>query len=133
MQSKRSGWTIVEVLVVTVIIGILVSFAIPSYLRSIERSQCSHAMATLRTIRQAELSYFTANQTYSLGDFVALGLIVGADLGNIDDNQWTYTFTATNPADFTVQANRLGGAHGGTVITLNELDVWGGTYPVDNP
>jgi type IV pilus assembly protein PilE len=136
MRIDRCGWTIVEVLVVTVIIGILVSFAIPSYIHSIERSQCSQAMANLRTIRQAQLSFFTANQQYS-NSLVALGDIAGADLVGLNaSTQWNYSFASVNAGDFNVHADRLRGPHAGDTISLNELDQWnadGSAYPIDNP
>ena len=137
MQSNRSGWTVVELLVAIVIIGILVSFAVPAYMRSIERSKCSQAMSNLRTIRQAELAYFVARQGYT-SDWSLLGTIAGANLGplggpcSLDNNQWTYSLVAASDT-FTAQADRLGGRNVGTVITLNELDDWAGAYPIDNP
>lgn len=49
MRQNQAGITLLEVLAVTVIMGLLVSFAIPSVRTMVERSDLNEAMQRLRT------------------------------------------------------------------------------------
>jgi len=121
----------VELIIACIIIGILISVALPNYTRSVERSKCSQARHILKTMHNAALTYFAENEDFQFGDKAALATEVGA---NFDDNN-DWTFTATPGAEtFTVTATRQGGPWGaGATITLDELDQWGGSYPIDDP
>ena len=62
---KRKGFTLVELLMVVIIIGILVTLAVPNYYKSIERTKGAKAKANLKTIRDAETIYRNMNDTYT--------------------------------------------------------------------
>ena len=128
MRSGRGGWSIVELMIVTIVIAVLASFAIPMYINAVERSQGSQAASHLRTIREAQISFFTEEQQYS-NDLGELGLLVGARLDNLDNDHWSYLITNVGADTFTLEANRLRGPNSGTTLTLNALDEWGGDYP----
>lgn len=56
---KQRGFTLIEVLVVVVIIGVLVSMALPMYTRTIERSRAAEAMTIVKTINDAVYVYYS--------------------------------------------------------------------------
>ena len=56
-MNKNKGFTLVELLVVLVIVGILAAVATPLYLQNTKRSRVSEAIATMGLIRQAERDY----------------------------------------------------------------------------
>jgi prepilin-type N-terminal cleavage/methylation domain-containing protein len=67
----RNGFTLLELLIVVAIILIIATIAIPSLLRSRQSAQESSAVAQLRTINTAEVTYIGNNQG-SYGDIPAL-------------------------------------------------------------
>lgn len=59
MINKRAGFTLIELLVVVLIIGILASVAVPSYLKSVETTKADDAVALVNMIG-------TTNKMYAL-------------------------------------------------------------------
>lgn len=62
---RRPGYTLVEVMVVTVILGVLAAMAVPSYRRAVEQGRADQAAANLRTLWAAERLYYLDQQTYT--------------------------------------------------------------------
>jgi prepilin-type N-terminal cleavage/methylation domain-containing protein len=60
-----SGFTLVELAVVVVIIGILAAFAVPKFLASVERSKAAEAFNYLSTIQAAQERYHARQGTYA--------------------------------------------------------------------
>lgn len=61
----RKGFTLIELMVVFIIIGILVGIAIPQFTTSTERSRAAEGVTILGAIRAAQLRYFAENSTYA--------------------------------------------------------------------
>ena len=72
-MNKNSGFTIVELVVVVVIIGILASLALPQYIKTVERSRQSEALTNLAAIRGAQTRYYLENAIYA-GNFTVLDI-----------------------------------------------------------
>lgn len=53
----KKGFTLVEVLVVVVIIAVLVSTALPRYMRTLERARATEAMTDIKAINEAIYAY----------------------------------------------------------------------------
>ncbi|MBI4846578.1 MAG: prepilin-type N-terminal cleavage/methylation domain-containing protein [Candidatus Omnitrophica bacterium] len=134
MLQKSNGFTMVELMVVCLIIGILVTIAIPNYARSVERAKCSQAMHNIKTLRSAAIDFYAENQTFVGATRDVLATRVGA---NFDDNtDWTYNVTTQTAGAWTLTATRRGGhwaSVGQTTITLNQDETWGGTYNFNDP
>src|SRR5437773_10179776 len=70
-NSKNKGFSLLELLIVVAIILIIATIAIPSLLRSRQSAQESAALAQLRTVNTAEVTYIGTNQG-SYGDIPSL-------------------------------------------------------------
>ncbi|HPO12793.1 MAG TPA: prepilin-type N-terminal cleavage/methylation domain-containing protein [Candidatus Hydrogenedentes bacterium] len=65
-MSKKSGFTLIELMIVVAIIAIIAAIAIPNLLRSRMQSNESAAIGNLRTICGAEVAYHSANYQYAI-------------------------------------------------------------------
>src|SRR6516164_9453896 len=96
--NKNKGFSLLELLIVVGIILIIASLAIPALVRSRQSAQESSAVAQLRTINTAELTYLTSNQG-SYGDITALvaqGLLDSRFAGSISGYSFTLTVSGGN-------------------------------------
>jgi len=64
-RSRRQGFTTIELLVAVVILGILVSIALPSFLNSIRKGRRAEAFTALSAIQQAQERWRANNATYT--------------------------------------------------------------------
>jgi prepilin-type N-terminal cleavage/methylation domain-containing protein len=61
----RKGFTLVELAVVIVIIGVLAAFGVPKFLNSVERSKASEAFGYLAAVRSAQERYMAQYGKYT--------------------------------------------------------------------
>ncbi len=62
--ESRKGFTLVELAVVIVIIGVLAAFGVPQFLKSVERSKAAEAFNYLSAVRSAQERYLAKNGIY---------------------------------------------------------------------
>ncbi len=65
MCGKRRGFTIIELLIVLVIVGILAAIAIPKFANTKERAFVAAMKADLRNLVTAQESYLADYRTYA--------------------------------------------------------------------
>lgn len=65
IKKFAKGFTLLELLVVVLIIGLLASIALPQYRKSVEKSQVAPILSLLRTLYQAQESYYLSNGVYA--------------------------------------------------------------------
>jgi type IV pilus assembly protein PilE len=115
-QRGQSGFTLIELMIVIVILGILVGIGLPSYQRFITRSNRADAQAALLGFAQSMERRFTQNYSYEAS---AAG---GADTGSpdptvypsqspIDGNNPAYNLSiqAADDTGFTIRAVPIAG------------------------
>jgi prepilin-type N-terminal cleavage/methylation domain-containing protein len=102
MKSNR-GFSLLELLIVVAIILIIATIAIPSLLRSRQAAQESSAVAQVRTINTAEVTYLSSNQG-NYGDIpslIAQGFLDNRFGGPVSGYSFVVTASGT---DYTVTA-----------------------------
>src|SRR5713226_6205343 len=62
--KNRKGFTLVELAVVIVVIGVLAAFGVPRFIKSVERSKAAEAFAYLSAVRAAQERYHARQGTY---------------------------------------------------------------------
>ena len=125
-KRERKGFTLVELMVVILIVGILAAVAVPILRGKIDQAKWSEAAATAGAIRSAGRAYFAENPT-------AAAALVGTAL--TDTTAATLGFTAGDltgkyfdVADFTISA--FTGGH--ATITVTAGTGLAGTGQLDN-
>jgi len=64
-NGKQNGFTLVELAIVIVIIGVLASFGVPQFRNAVERSKAGEAFAYLASIRAAQERYHARTGSYA--------------------------------------------------------------------
>jgi len=111
-HNNRKGFTLIELMIVVVIIGILAALAIPRFMKATAKSKQSEAKQLLKQIYTMQHTYRQGNNTYgdngltsapgALFTFPQIGVEIQASAiytYSIVANANTFTATATGNVD----------------------------------
>ncbi|MFI5454619.1 MAG: type IV pilin protein [Isosphaerales bacterium] len=106
-RTRARGFTLIEILIAMVVLGILLSMGVPRFQQSLEQSRADAAWASLRSIWSAQRLYWLENRVYA-PDLPTLSNLIDPSLTT---STVPYTYAVTGPADnssFTATATRGG-------------------------
>jgi len=126
MHAKRrlskTGFSLVELTVITVLIGIMAAFALPRFRAAVERSKAAEAFNYLACVQAAQERYHSRQSTYAddLSDldiklatpkYFSIGSICAGSTGSLEDS-WTLSLTrfgaSAGYGEYTVTFNEEG-------------------------
>jgi prepilin-type N-terminal cleavage/methylation domain-containing protein len=120
MVNNKSGFTLLEILVVIIIVGVLASVAMPTLFRNVERSRATEALNTLGVVRRAITGcgmQFNNNYT-TCNSFNTIGM---ADPSGAAGSHFNYTIPAAGNGSYTVTATRTSLDNGVTTDSISIL------------
>lgn len=102
--QSRKGFTLLEIIIVIIIVGVLASLALPRFFSTVEYSRSTEALASISALRKSvERCYIGNNQSY-------VGCVVGAidldDPANSPGNHFAYVITPNGTIGYTIVATR---------------------------
>ena len=119
--NKKSGFTLLEIIIVIIIIGVLASLALPRLFRTVEYSRSTEALNAIAMVRRAMERYALQNANSYVG--AAIGALdVDDPSNNVPATNFTYNLTVIGATTFTIAANRLsvnGGTTGDWIYLFN--------------
>lgn len=128
---RERGFTLIEVLIVCVIVGVLATIALPSYLNSVQKSRRSDAKSALLGASGQMERYFTERGTYATATLGSSGVAPSASL----NGYYSLSFASQTATTYTLRAAPAGAQVGDPCGTFTYDDkgvkgVTGGTKPV---
>ena len=117
-NKKRAGFTLIELMIVVIVVGILAAAAIPIYSRVMDRAYASEGKALLGTIRTHYLTEDAENRTLSVP--TDLEVDWGIDTSN---NKWWRVLDTDFTIDWTSPQATIAGMAANTDIDNIELRI----------
>ena len=112
MKKLQKGFTLVELVIVIVIVGILSIVAVPIYRGYVEKARFTEAISNLRAIADANTMYFMENGTWC-SDIRELPVQLEGELVEIDNawrirnNNFIYACVGDSNYDTVATVNRV--------------------------
>jgi prepilin-type N-terminal cleavage/methylation domain-containing protein len=93
MHKRKSGFTLVELMVTVVILGILAAIAIPTYKKYTMKAKMAEAYVGVDALTKSEATYFISNKDFhqysSVYGMAQINALYNADTYVLEANQFT--------------------------------------------
>jgi len=140
-MMQRRSFTLLEIIIIIIIVGILAGLTLPQYLKTRENAVGKEAQANLKLIAAAERVYRLETGYYY--PYAVSGSVEETRPGEInpglkldlDERNWDYKVTSSTVNDFTASARRQSGPYSSCQYSLEhdddngEPDAVAGTCP----
>jgi prepilin-type N-terminal cleavage/methylation domain-containing protein len=125
INKKESGFSLIELLLVVVIIGIVASVAVPALQKGLRAAENGNTFATMRTIASTQVNYYSQNNRFGRLTEVnnLLSSSIGTNSGNdINRGKFVLSMSPAIPTDlelrngYTITATRNVAGEGVTYV-----------------
>ena len=99
MKSKISGFTLIELMIVVIIVGILTMIALPSYQDYARKSRRADVLTKLLDTQLHEEKWRANNSKYA---------ITATSVGSPSSDYYTFTIASPSTNSYTITANAIG-------------------------
>jgi prepilin-type N-terminal cleavage/methylation domain-containing protein len=122
-MKRKSGFTLIEMLITIAVMGVIVAIALPQYSKYVARSRQQDAKAQLMAVRQAQEIYKLQYGTYTT---------ITANLSGWKGTSGRYTFAVTAAAATTFSASATGNIDGDSTNDVWTMDQDGSLLNTSN-
>ena len=116
---NRKAFTLLEIIIVIIIVGVLASLALPRFFSTVEYSRSTEALASLTSVRSAmERCFLGADGNYSsCTNFDVLDM---EDPANSPNAHFAYAISGASATGYTITATRnsVEGGDGSSTIAI---------------
>jgi len=105
MKNSNKGFTLIELMIVVVIVGILAALAVPRFMKAATKAKQSEAKEILKQVHTMQKTYFVEHETYCLNGVVASSTsptafaILAIEI--MPSARYSYTMSVSSPTVFT--------------------------------
>ena len=136
MRNKtEKGFSLIELLLVVVIIGIVAAMAIPAYQKGMWAAENGSAFGTMRTIASTQVSFYTQNNRF--GRLDEINSVLNGSIGTqVDDKlirgKYVFEMSPPRPRDEELKTYSITATRDvpGDIMYQYELDQSGKIYQV---
>ncbi|MBA2380404.1 MAG: prepilin-type N-terminal cleavage/methylation domain-containing protein [Blastocatellia bacterium] len=99
-MKNESGFSLIELLLVVVIIGLIAALAVPSLQRGIRAAENGSAFSTMRTISSEQVGFFVKQNRFGRVTEINDTLRVGTSVGDrVIRGRYTFEMNPIEPSD----------------------------------
>ena len=123
-MRQQKGFTLIELTVVMMVMGILLAYAAPLFQLAFEQSRVDLAAANLESLWTAERLYWAQNRTFatSVADLETAGLLDPSFINSMSSPRaaFAYSIATADATAFSATAQRQNSGHWSGTLAINE-------------
>ena len=110
-RTGQTGFTLVELMIVVIIVGILAAVAVPMYSGATEKARATECVAALGTVRSALRNYYAEHVTFVNANFTDGDRVTNGGILEVSDSD-------LNGRYFTTECYTFDGDAGGSAYSI---------------